>query len=71
MMPLTSVAVIKDLLWCGASWDGCAISLPQVVRCVVPGDCFITRSISKEVVPEMVSISVLQHQIPIKHGKFH
>ena len=44
---------------------------PQAARHVVPRDCFITRSISKEVVPEMVSISVLQHQIPIKHGKFH
>ena len=40
----------------------------------MPGDCFITTSISKEVVPEMVALSVLQHQMPkfcIKHGKFH
>ena len=37
-------------------------------------DCFITTSISKEMVPEMVALSVLQHQMPkfrIKHGKFH
>ena len=44
---------------------------PQAARHVVPGYCFITTSISKEVVPEMVPLSVLQHQIPIKHGKFH
>ena len=39
----------------------------------MPGDCFITKSISMERVPEMVSILVLQHQIPkfrIKPGKF-
>ena len=43
---------------------------PQAARHVVPGDCFITRSISMDLMPEMV----LQHQIPkfrIKHGKFH
>ena len=47
---------------------------PQAARHVVPRDCFITTSISKEVVPEMVSLLILQHQIPkfcIKHGKFH
>ena len=40
----------------------------------MPGDCFITRSIPKEVVPEMVPLLILQHQIPnfrIKHGMFH
>ena len=47
---------------------------PQAARHIVPGDCFITTSISKGVVPEMVTLSVLQHQMPkfrIKHGKFH
>ena len=40
----------------------------------MPGDCFITISISKEVVPEMVPLLVLQHQIPnfrIKLEKCH
>ena len=46
---------------------------PQAARHIVPGDCFITTSISKEVMPEMVPLSVLQHQIPnfrIKLEKF-
>ena len=40
----------------------------------MPGDCFITRSISMDLMPEMVSFLVSQHQMPkfrIKHGKFH
>ena len=46
---------------------------PQPARHVVPVDCFITTSISKELVPEIVPHMVLLHQIPnfrIKHGKF-
>ena len=46
-------------------------SAAQQPRHEVPGDCLITRSISMDLMPEMVSLSVLQHQIPIKHGKFH
>ena len=46
-------------------------SAAQQTRHEVPGDCLITRSISMDLMPEMISLSVLQHQIPIKHGKFH
>ena len=47
---------------------------PQAARHIVPGDCFITRSISMDLMPEMVLFLVSQHQMPkflIKHGKFH
>ena len=49
-------------------------SSPQGSRHVVPGDCFITKSISMNLMPEMVSFLVSQHQMPkfrMKHGKFH
>ena len=48
----------------------CAAQQP---RHKVSDDCLITRSISMNLMPEMVSLSVLQHQMPkfhIKHGKF-
>ena len=47
---------------------------PQAARHVVPGDCFITRSISTYLMPERVSLPVSQQQMAkfcIKHGQFH
>ena len=44
------------------------------IRCVVRPGLLIQGSILQGLVPEMVPLSVLQHQIAkfrIKHGKFH